>query len=106
MPVEDLKKTIGQNIKKHRAFKGWNQQTLANKVNLKKETISRIESGIENTTIDNLVKIFMALELQPEEACLENANLISFRFLLSEHNIGTLNQMLKLIADIIANKSE
>ena len=101
MPV---KKTIGENIKRHRKLNGWTQKELAEKVGLVKETISRIESGNHNITVDKLQEIADALEIGMEEICLENAKLISFRFFLSEHNVETLNHMVSLIKDIIHNK--
>lgn len=100
-----IKKTIGENIRKHRHLRGWTQKQLGEAVDLVKETISRLESGKHNVTVDKLQEIADVLGISMEEICLENAQLISFRFLLSEHNIETLDHMVSLIKDIIHKKN-
>jgi transcriptional regulator with XRE-family HTH domain len=60
---------IGANIRRRRKMKGLRQGDLAKKINITKDTISRIERGSSNYTIDILFKIADALECGMEEFC-------------------------------------
>jgi transcriptional regulator with XRE-family HTH domain len=60
---------IGVNIRNRRKLKGLRQGDLAKKIHITKDTISRIERGSSNYTIDILFKIADALECGMEEFC-------------------------------------
>lgn len=100
----DGRAILGTNIKKYRTSKGWNQEALAKKVRLKKETISRVENGRQNISIDNLLKIAAALGVSLEELSMENPSSIPLRFVISEHNIQTLKGLLESIHVMFENK--
>lgn len=103
--IKEAKKTIGENIHRYRNFKGWNQAVLSDKIGVTKETISRIESGKENVSIDTMLKIVDVLDVGMEEICLRDMKSISMRFVLSENNATTLIVMLNLIKDILVKKN-
>jgi transcriptional regulator with XRE-family HTH domain len=63
---------IGFEIKKFRKLKNLKQEDLAKKIKPKsitKDTISRIERGTSNYTIDMLLKIAEALDCGIEDFC-------------------------------------
>jgi transcriptional regulator with XRE-family HTH domain len=105
LDIKEKKKTIGENIRRYRSFKGWDQAALGAKVDLRKETISRIESGKENVALDTLLKIVDALEVGIEEICLKDMKAVSMRLVLSENNANTLMALLGLIKDILVKKN-
>ena len=45
MTEKELRKILGQNIKKRRVHKDWTQELLAEKIDVSKNTISEIETG-------------------------------------------------------------
>lgn len=55
---------VGQEIKKARNAKGWNQQDLADAAELSQATISDIESGKTKAGRDSRVKVLLVLGLQ------------------------------------------
>lgn len=94
------KNLIGENVKRHRLFKGWEQEDLARETNLSPSVISKLERGIENIEIDNLIKICKELGITLEELLIKDSNLLSLRFVISEHNITTLKEVVKIIKDL------
>ena len=57
------KKCFGARIKEIRESKGINQEQLAEMVNMESRHISRIETGKSFTTMENIVKIAKALNV-------------------------------------------
>jgi HTH-type transcriptional regulator / antitoxin HipB len=55
---------IGNVIRRARKERGWSQSVLAQKVALRQETISLIETGSPSTRIDTLLKVLAALDLE------------------------------------------
>lgn len=106
MSIKEQKKIIGENIKRYRSFKGWDQAILAKEVGIRKETISRIESGGENVALDTLLKIIEVLDVSAEEICIKDLKAVSFKFILSENNAQTLLAVLEMIKDILNKKGE
>lgn len=49
-----------------REQKGWSQEELAKKAKINRSTLSKIESGIQNATLDTLMKLAKALGLELE----------------------------------------
>lgn len=47
-------KNLGKNIKKYRDAKGFSQEVLAEKVNLSREYITRIENGQKHVSLKKL----------------------------------------------------
>jgi hypothetical protein len=58
---------LNNNVKHLRSVKGISQQTLADKVGVDRSTISRIENGEIETTIDNAMKIANVLKVNIED---------------------------------------
>lgn len=62
-----IRKTIGQNIKKHRIELGLTQTQLANRIGNNKTTIADVESGRTRLYITNFLRYAKALECKPED---------------------------------------
>ena len=63
---------IGANVRAVRRKRGWNQKELARRVKpkpLTKDTVSRIERGAANFTIDALLSIAEALKADLSDFC-------------------------------------
>lgn len=58
---------LNNNVKHLRSVKGISQQTLADKIGVDRSTISRIENGEIETTIDNAMKIANVLKVNIED---------------------------------------
>ncbi len=58
---------LNNNVKHLRSVKGISQQTLADKIGVDRSTISRIENGEIETTIDNAMKIAKVLKVNIED---------------------------------------
>jgi transcriptional regulator with XRE-family HTH domain len=106
LDIKEQKKIIGTNIRRYRDFKGWNQEALGKEVGIEKATISRIETGVENVSIDTLLKIVNALDVCVEEICLKDIKAVSFKFILSENNVQTLFGIIEMIKDILDKKEK
>jgi len=62
--MAELKKTIGQNIKRLRKLKKWTQAELAEKVDLEPVTIARIETGMNLPKEENMAAIAKILSVE------------------------------------------
>lgn len=60
----DDKKLIGRRIKELRKSKGLSQEKLAEKAETSPNYLSRMERGTENPTLDMLIKLSNALEVE------------------------------------------
>jgi len=60
----DEKKLIGHRIKELRKSKGLSQEKLAEKAETSPNYLSRMERGTENPTLDMLMKLSSALEVE------------------------------------------
>lgn len=58
------KKQIGRRIKELRKSKGLSQEKLAEKADTSPNYLSRMERGTENPTLDMLIKLSNALEVE------------------------------------------
>lgn len=63
------KELIGVRIKEIRKSKGLSQEKLAEKAETSANYLSRMERGTENPTLDMLIKISDALEVELWEIC-------------------------------------
>ncbi len=59
--------TILDNIKKIRESKGYSQEYVASKINIKQGSYNLIENGNRKLTIDKLLQIAICLDISPEE---------------------------------------
>jgi transcriptional regulator with XRE-family HTH domain len=60
----DTKKLIGMKIKELRRSKHLSQEQLAEKAEINAKYLSRMERGTENPTLDMLIKLANALEVE------------------------------------------
>lgn len=63
----DIRKTLGANIKRLRAAKGWSQEEYAFEAGIHRTYVSDIERGARNPTIEVLVKLAVPLGVEPAE---------------------------------------
>ena len=61
----DIKRAVGKRIKLVRQRNGLTQDQLAERVGLSPKYISGIERGVENPTMDNLIRLAKVLEVEP-----------------------------------------
>lgn len=60
----NIKESIGARIKSLRQGKGLTQETLAEKIGISSKYLSSIERGKENPTLDTLIQLALALEVE------------------------------------------
>jgi transcriptional regulator with XRE-family HTH domain len=60
----DIRKRLGENLRRYRHQKGWSQEEFADRAGLHRTYISDIERGARNPTITVVQKIADALEVQ------------------------------------------
>jgi transcriptional regulator with XRE-family HTH domain len=65
--IDDLKEDISSNIKKFRKAKGISQEKLALIAGIDRSYMSEIERCLANPSIDALLRISNALEVNPED---------------------------------------
>ena len=58
---------ISIQLYKIRLKNGWSQETLAEKLNTSRQTISKWESGLSKPTLDNLILMKNVLDVSYEE---------------------------------------
>lgn len=102
------REVLGKNVKKYREFKGMSKETLAKNIGLKgKRTIERLERGdklARNFGLNHLFDICENLDVTLEELVMRDSNLLSLRFVISEHNVNTLKEIVKMIEDLCESK--
>lgn len=64
--IREFVELVGKNINAARRMKGFTMQQLGEDVGMDRAAISKIESG-KNVTLETLIKIAAALEVQPSE---------------------------------------
>lgn len=79
---------FNKNVKYLRSIKGISQQVLADKVGLDRTTISRIENGEIETTIDNAINISNVLGIDCQDMICRD---------LSKYDNGFLNNDLEIL---------
>ncbi|MFM1806931.1 MAG: hypothetical protein RL212_1190 [Pseudomonadota bacterium] len=65
--LDDLKEAISSNIKKYRKSKGISQEKLALLSAIDRSYMSEIERCLANPSIDAILRISNALEVNPED---------------------------------------
>ena len=63
----DIRKQVGANVKQARTAKDWSQEELAFQTGLHRTYVSGIERGIRNPTVTIIVKLALALGVEPHE---------------------------------------
>ena len=95
--INDIK-SLGENLKRRRQFKGFTQEQLATKVGLTKNIISKIETAkqeIEDIDIKYILSISRELDISIEELFLENPKKLIIEFVIKEKNIGALKKFIR-----------
>jgi len=88
------KQALAFNLKRLRQFKGLTQKGLAKKVDLTKDTISKIELGKqENVGFKYLISICRELNISIEELFMEDANYIPLKIVVSDKNVEALKNI-------------
>ena len=64
-------KTLGLNIAYYRKKRGLSQEALAEKVNIDRSSISRIEIAMTGTSLDSVFKIADVLQVEPYKLFVE-----------------------------------
>jgi transcriptional regulator with XRE-family HTH domain len=59
----DIRRRVGQNVRKYRETKGWSQEEFADQCGLHRTYISGVERGVRNPTVVVLAKIAKALKV-------------------------------------------
>jgi len=103
---EDILKSLGQNIRKARRLKGVeNLQEAHELTGIDKDYLGKIERGVaDNPTIGTLIKIASAYNVSLEELFIKDGDILSLRFVISEHNIKTLRDVADIIKGLIEKK--
>lgn len=86
---------FNKNVKYLRSIKGISQQVLADKVGLDRTTISRIENGEIETTIDNAINISNVLGIDCQDMICKD---------LSKYDNDFLNNDLEILFSKAKNK--
>jgi transcriptional regulator with XRE-family HTH domain len=59
----DIRRRVGQNVRKFRLAKGWSQEEFADECGLHRTYVSGVERGVRNPTVSVLQKIAKALKV-------------------------------------------
>lgn len=70
----EIKRAMGKRIKTVRRLRGLTQDKLAERVGLSPKYISGIERGVENPTLDNLIRLAKALGVEAYDLFLFGAS--------------------------------
>jgi len=95
---------LARNIKRYRLFKGLDQKDLAKEAGLSSAVISRLERGIENIGINNLLKIAKELDVPIEELFMQNPKDVSIKFTIAENNLEAFRKLLGQVEYILQRK--
>ena len=71
--MDDAKSQVGANIRRYRTKLGLSQEALADCCGLHRTYIGSVERGERNLSLDNIVKVARALQIQPSDL-LEGVN--------------------------------
>ena len=97
---------LARNIKRYRLFKGLDQKDLAKEAGLSSAVISRLERGIENIGINNLLKIAKELDVPIEELFMQNPKDVSIKFTIAENNLEAFRKLLGQVEYILQRKKQ
>lgn len=97
----DAKVMLGQNIKRYRLFAGMNQDGLAEKAGMSSQAISKIERGVENVALDNLIAIAKAMDITLEELVCQDQEKRVIKIVLSRDNAKTIKQAIDELGKVL-----
>jgi transcriptional regulator with XRE-family HTH domain len=97
----DSKLILGTNIQRYRLFRGLDQKELAARAGMSAQAISKIERGIENVALDNLIMIAKALDVTLEELACQDSDKLTLKIVLSKENAETIKNALAELGKVI-----
>jgi transcriptional regulator with XRE-family HTH domain len=68
----DIRQIVGDNIRCFRYKVKWTQEKLGEVAGLSGDYIGRLERGLENISVENLVKLSNALNIEPSYFLIED----------------------------------
>ncbi|MEQ1718803.1 MAG: helix-turn-helix transcriptional regulator [Hyphomicrobium sp.] len=71
----DMRKLVGENVRRIRLKKGWTQERFAEVSGISQQYISSLESGRRNPTVVTLHELAQALGVSPVELLMPAAQL-------------------------------
>lgn len=93
-----LKRLIGRNIRALRKTRGWSQEVLGESADLSYKFVGEIERGTVNPSLDSLMKIAKALNVEIAELFLTEK-----LFVLSGKDIDSIKTALTILNSILGN---
>jgi len=103
----DELRTLAQNLRRLRQSKGLTQIQLGQKVNLTKDTISKIELGKqENVGLKYLVLICRTLEVDLEQLFVKDVRSFPVIFNVSDGSVRAMGEIVEQVQKILAKKEE
>ena len=101
----DLRRRIGESIKKHRIANGLTQEELANRVKIGWRHLQKIEAGEINTTLLTLLKIATTLNVDTSVLFISGDGLIlsEFKFRVIDSSPISIKDNLSLDIGFISN---
>jgi len=99
----DTKELIGSRIKELRKKKGLSQEQLSEKADITPNYLSRIERGTENPTLDMLIRLAAALDVEMWEIfdCRHRGSLKDLRSVLNKISVDADDNQLMLAVKIL-----
>ena len=64
--MEDVRKTVGRNVRRLREEAGLSQEKLALEADLDRTYVSGVERGVRNPTVTVVARIAKALKIEPD----------------------------------------
>lgn len=95
--MNNIKKKIGNNVKRLRLAKGLKQSELAELVGVEDKTISRIEVGGNYPSVDLLVRMSKALECELTDFVNFSDKIIESYSELSKEELETVKNFISII---------
>ncbi len=107
----DIKRELGERIKRFRKQKGLTQEKLAEIIDISSRNISNIETGANFPKVETLEKLLFALNITTEELFANdhlksNSELlecINFYINSAKDDRKTLEKMYKILRDLVEN---
>lgn len=63
--IENIRREVGANVRRLRYERQWSQSKLAETAGLNRSYLSMVENGRRNISLDNLVSLALALQVEP-----------------------------------------
>lgn len=65
--ITNIRRQVGANLRRFRNGRGMSQSKLAEMADLNRSYLSMVENGRRNISLDNLVALALALQVEPVE---------------------------------------